>query len=318
MTGLHLSHKVSWKDLLEYFVVYKDHGIELPIGNCGRIHLINRKTQIQVNHRKYLANQVCTDLECKVTASKVFRKSLKKKISLTRFRPNYLRTYNTKQLSDFIDCFSRAICEFAETERKKVGQRNVVKTDLAVFHQEIIEKLKEEKRWLKSEEEMKWYRSWCSRCQLFTILIEAADAKKLFSFSDKKIKSVLSCTHGGQAVGNNFNFLSLHVLTVYLCTNLIVASGLQDNPEEWGPMRPGSYFRRELMYDCDGQTFLYSSRRFLTDDVYMKDWEAMRQLCKNCFQFLYFTEMLRQEIKDSYDRWNIENLKQYIYDGLFW
>ena len=85
--------------------------------------------------------------------------------------------------------------------------------------------------------------------------------------------------------------------SVYLCTNLIVASGLQDNPEEWGPMRPGSYFRDELMYDCDGQTFLYSSRRFLTDDVYMKDWEAMRQLCKDCFQFLYFTEMLRMEIE---------------------
>jgi hypothetical protein len=134
-------------------MAYKDHGIELPIGNCGRIHLINRKTQIQVNHRKYLANQVCTDLECKVTVSKVFRKSLKKKISLTR-EPNHRRTHNSKQLSHFIDCFSRAICEFAEMERKKVGQRKVVQTNLIVFHQEIIENLKEENRWLKSGDEM--------------------------------------------------------------------------------------------------------------------------------------------------------------------
>ena len=291
----HLSHVISWTDLIEHFTIYKDNGIELPTGSCGRIHLVNKNTKSQVDRRKYLANQVCNDSECKVTGSKIFRKTEEKKFSLTR-NPNRRRLSSnpTKQLSHFIDCFSLAIREFAESERKKVGERNVVQTtERAVFRQETIERLKSSKQ---------WYDHWfddCCDCGLFTNLIEAGESKTLLSFSDQKIESVLRCLHGGQAVGNNFRFLEHHVLKVYLCTNLIIASGLQDNPEEWRSMRPDSHFRKQLMYDCDGQTFLPSSRRLLNNDVYMKDWEAMRQLCKDSFQFLYFTEMLRMEIEDD-------------------
>ena len=51
------------------------------------------------------------------------------------------------------------------------------------------------------------------------------------------------------------------------------------------------------MHDCDGQTFLFGCRKYLTDEVYMKDFDAMKELCKKCFQFMYILEMLRAEIQ---------------------
>jgi len=310
MSGLHLSHLLPWKDLIKGS--YKDQGIELPTGECGGIHVSNKKTQLQVDHRKYLDDQICHDLECKVTGTKIFRKNNRtKEFTLTRNRHerHCLDPEEEGKQLHFAECFEKAIREFAETERKKV-QRNVVNNDCDFLIKETLAKL-EEKTGSKLYRGMEW--RGCN-CELFVLLIENGDAETLLSFSDQEILSVLGCQHGGQAVGNNFRFLEWHILRVFICTNVIFASEIQDSPEKWGCLSPNSNrycFRSDLMEDCDGQTFLYSSRRFLKDDVYMKDWEAMKQLSKDCFKFLYYVAMIRKEVGQE-NGWLLDDLKYVI------
>ena len=298
MSALHLGHKISWANLAQCFTTYKDCGIALPIGVCGRIHAKERKTKIQLQNRLYLADQVCNDEDCaEKNKTKIFRKKNTSYLNLNK------RWYNKaceKSYEIFMYSFVKAVLEFAKTERKKV-KRNVISTQ---DYKTVIENLKERNLWVNETELMLWCS--CRKCQVFSILIEAGDTATLFSFSDEQIRDVLCCQHGGQAVGNNFNFLSYHVLKVYKYTNLIALTGLQNQPNEWGPMKQGQCFRESLSYDCDGQTFLYSSRKFLSPDVYMKDWQAMKQLCKNCFQFLYFVEMLQEEVIPD---WTEESLR---------
>jgi len=287
MSGVHLSHLVSWSDLVDHCTIYHDPGIKLPTGECGRVHPINKKTKLQVDQRKFLSNKVCNDPDCKTTGHKIFRKNKKKSISIPRdLIPPHIP--DGSSLSRFIDQFTKAIQEFAQTERQKVQRSALEAADV----EHVIKKLKDQGKWPEDESIM-WHGC---MCPVFSILIESGDAETLLSFSNQQIEAVLSCQHGGQAVGNNFRFLTWHVVRAYMITNLIVAADLQDKPKEWGPMRPGSTCREDLTHDCDGQTFLFFSRQYLEDDVYMKDWEAMSQLCKNCFKYLYFVEMLRQEV----------------------
>ena len=54
-----------------------------------------------------------------------------------------------------------------------------------------------------------------------------------------------------------------------------------------------------LMGDCDGQTFLPSCRKYLTDEVFMKDFDAMKDMCEKIFQFFYLLEMISKEVDYS-------------------
>lgn len=122
--------------------------------------------------------------------------------------------------------------------------------------------------------------------------MEAGRTDVLLSFGDNEIRRVLEHRHGGQAVGNNLGFLLYHVMHVYLRTNLIVAFGLEGSPQEWGSMMPGSSFRRQILQDCDGLTFLPAARRFLESDIYMADSRATYQLVEACFSYLTHYELL--------------------------
>lgn len=215
------------------------------------------------------------------------------------FPYKFSRHHNDKVIAHFINHFKGAVDEFAKTERIKVGTRHVNSEALrSRFVRKCIDMLKSHHSDLASVESLEDHSSCCnSLCVLFPVLIEAGEIKTLLEFSDDEIRSVFHCLHGGQAVGNNWSFLYYRVITVYMCTNLTVALNLQEAPAEWGFMRPGTYFRSSLLYDCDGQTFLHSSRKFLTDEIYMKDFKAMKELCRNCFQFIYITELLANEVQ---------------------
>lgn len=313
MSGLHLSHKTAWSEVADLFKQYKDPGIDFPTGDCGRIHLDSQKIKFQVQNRKYLEDQVCKAEDCATTSTKRFRKSDKHVLTLTR-RRGQLRKSIEKSDVKLCEQLANAIIEFAETERRKFRRKIDSREDRRAFREEVIEKLKSRNQWLDLKDQDPYFHR-CN-CQLFTMLLEANDVETLLSFSDDEIRSVLGCLHGGQAVGNNIRFLTWHVWRVYIFTNLIIAFGLQDEPEKWGPMAPSPNWyclrQHQLQFDCDGQTFLYWSRKFVTDDVYMKDFEAMRQLCKDCFRFLYLLEVVRIEVE------GVEGRKEDLKEEIFW
>lgn len=293
MSGIHLNHKISWIDAIKLFTFSKDPAIELPIGDCQKIHIINKNIEIKVKNRRYLSNEICNSNNCKIIGKKKFYKKYKKIIALDK----YLK-YNPQNDILFIEQLVNVIIEFAKTERNKYDRKIYSTNIIDKGFKNIIDELKIKYNWFIPEKEILFDNC---LCWLFNILIEIGDVNTLISFTDDQIKNVFCCLHGGQAVGNNTNFLIYHIIKTYIFTNLIYASGFINNNEKWGIMRTGSYFRNSLMYNCDGQTFLYQSRRYLNDDIYMKDLKSMIELCKNCFRFIYILFMLRLEVYGEYE-----------------
>lgn len=293
MAGIHLNHKISWSDAIKLFTFSNNPGVELPIGFCQKIHIINKDIEIKVKNKKYLSNQICNVKDCKITGKKYFYKKYKEIIELEIYGNKHLK-YNSQNDVLFVKQLINAIIEFSRTERNKYN-RKVYSTDrnFDKRFKGITDELKIKYNWFKPEEEILFDNC---LCWLFNTLIEVGDIDTLLSFTDDQIKKVFCCLHGGQAVGNNTNFLIYHIIKTYIFTNLIYVSGFFNNSEKWGFMKSGNYFRDNLMYNCDGQTFLYQSRKYLSDDIYMKDLNSMRQLCKDCFRFIYVLYMIRVEI----------------------
>lgn len=304
MSGLHLNHKLTWTDALQLYTFTQDPGIELPVGICQKIHIINKETEIKVENRNYLSNQICTNSDCSShdKFKRFYKNTTKATIDLGKRSKTYKNDEDDNDMR-FIQQFTNAIVEFAETERKKY--QRVIYTNnkkLNSFDEKQYadylknERMKKDYRWLTSVEEEEILFNSCL-CWFFHFCIEVGDVETLLSFTNDQIQSVFHCLHGGQAVGNNSDFLMYHIMKTYIFTNLIYAApGLIDQNEKWGPMTPNDYFRNILMSNCDGQTFLYQSRSYLMDEVYMKDITATNQLCKNCFKYMYILFMLKMEV----------------------
>lgn len=280
-------------------------GIELPIGECNKIHLTSKKVQLQVKHRPYLSDQICpcSPDACKsIGKTALFYKEVPNPEKSGHDLGSHQNTANlTKRWDQFFTAFSSTIVEFAHSQREKVSSR-VIKSDkdqLLVWKRIMERENLPEKRI-------------CARevCDAFTDLIEVGDVDILLGFSDETIKLVFACQHGGQAVGNNIQFLLNSLWTVYFYTNLIMMYGLENQPEKWGPMTSSK--RNFRTSDCDGQGFLSGSRKFLGEEVYMKDLVEMKTMCKSIFRFFYLTEMLWREVyKRSYPWENIAYMLNY-------
>lgn len=311
MSGLHLSHKISWIEVTKFFTITKDPGVELPVCKCQKIHIIDKETKIRVENRKnYLSNLVCDIESHEIIGKKKFYKNTKGTIDLKK-RIKYHSYEEPLDHIKFIKQLTEAIIEFAETESTKYKRNIYVKNNNneKVNHlnekdyiHSIIEQLKEKYDWFKPDKVILF--NTCL-CWLFYVLVEVGDVDTLLSFTDDQIKSVFNCYYSGQAIGNHTNFFIHHIIETYILTNLIYAADFVNNCEKWGPMAPNQYFRSNLMMNCDGQTFLYQSRKYLADDIYMKDLKATKQLCKDCFRFIYILCMVRMQIygKEETENW---------------
>jgi hypothetical protein len=64
--------QIPWSDLVECLTVDAT-SISLPVGDCKKIHLVDRKTEIKVEGRNFIHdNQICTDKDCKTTGEFVY------------------------------------------------------------------------------------------------------------------------------------------------------------------------------------------------------------------------------------------------------
>jgi hypothetical protein len=306
MTGIHLNHKIYWSDAIRLFTFPKDPGVELTMGYCNKIHINNKDTEIKIKNRSYLTNQICINNSCKIVGKRKFYKSSKETIDLGKF-------LKIQSIDDIllVKQLINSIIDFSRTERNKYKRKVYLNKHNNKILKDIIEDIKKKYNWFKPEDEILFD---SCLCWLFNVLIEIGDIETLLSFTDDQIKKVFCCLHGGQAVGNNTNYLIYHIIKTYIFTNLIYASGSFENNENWGIMKPDSYFRNNLMFNCDGQTFLYQSRKYLINDIYIKDLVSMRKLCKDCFRFIYILYMIRVEVygnKESED-WMKNQIKNTI------
>jgi hypothetical protein len=157
MSGIHLNHLICWNDLLELCYVYDDPGIQLPVCECGRIQANTKKVQLQLEHRKYLANKICTAPDCKIVGSEVFRKTEKKKDVIPSNLLSFILRWKDEKsprISHFIDAFSVAVKEFANTEREKIADRNVYQPEDGIenYCKDIEQRLRDDGKWTKDDE----------------------------------------------------------------------------------------------------------------------------------------------------------------------
>lgn len=285
---MHLQHLIPWSDLVACLSIDATE-IKLPIGDCGRIHIIDKATEIKVASRKFLTpEKVCTAKDC-VTLPElgVFSKNkLSPPTIQTKLRST--RTDDVK-LKCFKDKFCQAVFEFVATAEKKYSA-DEMQHFTPLKPPEVLDMICTECRGQP-----------CTyKCENFLVFsLYSSDQIEhllwLNSRGEVSIGNALSQYYGGQAVGNGFAFLvEFHLLPFYLTANAIIACGYEAEPEKWGTLAPNRYFRSYIQYDCDYLTFIPSLRPLLNEDIFMRDMGKTLELLRELFRHIYLYVYLKK------------------------
>lgn len=301
---MHLQHLIPWSDLVSCLHTDSTE-IFLPVGDCGRIHIIDKATEIKVASRKFLTQEkICTAKDC-VTLPElgVFSKNkISPPILKTRMRST--RSVSAK-LKYFKDKFSEAVFEFIATAERKYSDEEM-QHFTPLKQPEVIDIRCTECR----------YQPCQYKCQNFLVfsLFSSNQIEHLLWLNSKgevSISNALSQLYGGQAVGNGFSFLiKHHLLPFYLTANAIIACGYEVEPEKWGNLAPTGYLRRYIQDDCDYLTFIPSLRPYLHEDVFMRDMKKTKELLSELFRHIYLYMYLKKNFTSYSDERIREDLNQ--------
>lgn len=280
---MHLQHKIPWKELVQCLRT-DDTEITLPVGECGKIHLIDKATKIKVSSRKFLTNdQICFQSQCSNTTN--LRSFSKNKLSqpILSSCPRRHVGWRKEKLNFINQKFYDTVMEFVDSEERKFNSTThyisgEIVPELELLHIRCIE--------------CRGYpcKNVCQNFLVFSLFSNYEIDKLLWldSIGKVSVKNALNETYGGQAVGNGYMFLVLHhLLPFYVRCNAILACGYEDNEEQWGDLQSKSYFRRSLEYDCDFLTFIPNLRPYLHKDVFMKDVNKTMELLRIVFRHIY-------------------------------
>lgn len=274
MPGLHYQHKLPWVSLADHYRSYKHVPIKLPVGKCKKIHVVNNRVKHQLKNRTYLHDRICCDSECKaVVGVAEFRKNENR---LNDFHVDEKKIYDSHPVKDyFFKKFREAVFDYIDTMKKTNDNSSEIKYPEGYDKCGLI---------------------LCDTCDIFTMLIETKNFSALEKYDNQQLKEVFNCYHGAQTVGRNMEYLFYHIVYVYVVTNLIVVLGNVENASNWHIMKPDHHFRQDLMIAWIGQTFLPGCRKYLSSDVYMKDLDATKEMCKKLFEFMCIYTMLELKL----------------------
>lgn len=279
---MHLQHKIPWKELVHCLRI-DDTEITLPVGECGKIHLIDKATQIKVLARKFLTHdQVCSSNDCSTTTLQ--RSFSKNKLSqpILSACPRRHNGWRKEKLKYINAKFCETVLEFVASEERKFNALLHYSDDL-VPEAELLH--------MRCTECYDYpCKNVCGNFLVFSLYSNYQIDKLLWldSIGKVSVKNALSKTYGGQAIGNGYMYLVLHhLLPFYLRSNAILACGYEDDEHKWGELQPNSYFRRSLEYDHDFLTFIPALRPYLHKDVYMKDMNKTMELLRIVFRHIY-------------------------------
>ena len=295
---MHLQHLIPWSDLV-YCLRVDPTEISLPIGVCGRIHIINKATQIKVSMRNFITDEdVCTIKDCRTTDElKVFSKNkLSAPLITTKLQRRQTKEAKNK-LNYFIDKFYKTILEFIDGEDRKHSDDVIKKfkpAAPAAIDQNICC--------------TECYSQPCRfNCKLFifwSLLFNNQIDHILWLDKKKEIRvaEAIGQNYGGQAVGNGYNFLILyHLLPFYVLSNVIIACGYESDPEKWGSFSPTHYYSliNNIKEDCDFKTFIPSLRPLLDEKIFMRDMTKTKELLREVFRHIYVYFYLKKKFQTS-------------------
>jgi len=280
---MHLKHKIPWEELVQCLRTDSTE-ISLPVGGCGKIHLIDKATKIKVSMRKFLTeDQICTSNECSNTTTlRNFSKNKLSQPSLSSSTTRY-NGWRMEKLKHINEKFAETVLEFVATEEGKFSTLKHYGEGEIVPESELLP--------------MSCIECSCQPCEhgcteflVFSLYSNYQIDKLMWldSVGEVSVKDSLNKTYGGQAVGNGYRFLIFqHLLPFYVRCNAILACGYEADELKWGELEPNAYFRKSLERDCDFLTFIPSLRPYLHKDVFMKDMDKTMELLKVIFRHIY-------------------------------
>lgn len=280
---MHLQHKIPWKELVQCLRT-DDTEITLPVGECGKIHLIDKATKIKVSARKFLTNdQICTSSDCNNTTN--LRSFSKNKLTqpILSGCPRRHIGWRKDKLKYINEKFYETVMEFVAAEEIKFSSTTHYATDEIVPESELL--------YMRCTECYGYpCKNACDNFLVFSLFSNYQIDKLLWldGIGKVSVRNALSATYGGQAVGNGYMYLVLHhLLPFYVRSNAILACGYESDEHKWGDLQSNSYFRRSLEYDHDFLTFIPSLRPYLHKDVFMKDMNKTMELLRIVFRHIY-------------------------------
>ncbi|KAJ6649300.1 hypothetical protein Bhyg_04534, partial [Pseudolycoriella hygida] len=255
---MHLQHKIPWNELVQCLRT-DDTEIRLPVGECGKIHLVDKATKIKVSSRKFLTDDnICTSSACSNTTN--LRSFSKNKLSQPTLSacPRRQIGWRKDKLKFINEKFYETVMEFVASEERKFVSIS------SYGENEII-----------PESELLHMR--CTECYRHPCNIGKVN-----------IRNALCSTYGGQAVGNGYMYLVIHhLLPFYVRANAIIACGYESDENKWGDLQTNAHFRRSIEYDNDFLTFIPSLRKYLHKDTFMKDMNQTMELLRIVFRHIY-------------------------------
>ncbi|XP_026277432.1 uncharacterized protein LOC113205870 [Frankliniella occidentalis] len=259
------SRNELWSLLTEYFTPRRDCGVTLPSGPCGLIHVKNKRVQLIVDRREYLHSSICSDKDCETTTEAVFYKNPEKRVALLEGGRGQLLSGppDPALVAKIQKSFIQLVNEFAAT----VKPGKVENTE----NQPVL------------------YESCCAgHCDELIYLLEFGKIEELDRYPKEEYAKVMSCYHGGQAVGHHMSFFMFYIVNFFIGTKLLLYNNVENAP------------KLDSMYEyaCDGQTFLPYQRKNL--HLWMKDLDATTQMCKATFRCIYLYVYLRRKFEPEY------------------
>ena len=294
----------------------------MPEGACGLIHARTAEVRLQVQHRKYLTEEmVCNDLSCSTTSKKTFCRPAgkgKKEVFRIGDRRDRGRLKDpiaaAHSVERFLALFSKAMEDFAVQEIAKYPAERIRGHALPApeYLEETLVKFHAGQEIYRPQHDLFW--ALLSETNRYEFLetprpeAEPDDVLLLLSLAQRgeiDVRNAFGTTYGGQAVGNGFRFLIMHhILPFYLWCNVIIACGWQNEPEQWGPLAfPAEQYnlRRQISEDCDFFTFVPSWRRLILPDLLFIDLDVTKEVLKRCFRLMYLTRMMCAWTPDGWD-----------------
>ncbi len=294
---MHLQHKIPWKELVQCLRT-DDTEITLPVGECGKIHLIDKATQIKVSSRKFLTtDQICSSSHCSDTTN--LRSFSKNKLTepILSGCPRRHNGWRKDKLKYINDKFYETVMEFVASEERKFGSPTHYANEEIVPESELLHM-----RCIECH--LYPCKFACQNFLVFSLYSNYQIDKLLWldSIGKVSIKNALSQVYGGQAIGNGYMYLVLHhLLPFYVRCNAILACGYEADEHKWGDLQSSAYFRRTLEYDNDFLTFIPSLRPYLHKDVFMKDMNKTMELLRIVFRHIYIYIFLIKKFNCYYD-----------------
>mmetsp|Transcript_17640 Transcript_17640/g.43413 ORF Transcript_17640/g.43413 Transcript_17640/m.43413 type:complete len:372 (+) Transcript_17640:104-1219(+) len=324
MATPHLSHLLPWNDLVELIREHDPSEVYLPVGKtCGKIHARTPELERMVGRRNsYIPEeQICRDYTNCIETEEFPSNFGKKKGKLLPFaiigncdggvKVKTLRTKEQKiKLQRFVKAFSSTIQTFARQELEKL-------TTIATTP-EYKRKMKKIATNAYVETCEKAFRGKFQGTRFdreYALMAEStplSPGKKhnddlavllyLDQIGQLNLSGALTEKYGGQAVGHGISFLMDYLVPFYVHCNLIAAADYLLEPEKWGYLKDGSFFRNQLKEDCDFYTFIPSWRTALklewdTDNEnsgLLRDWPATMEILRKTFRLLVVCETLCQ------------------------